>query len=514
MAGWGVPAQRTVGMLALAVALRSVGRAWPAPLVCLCAAAAVVLVDPWAVLQPGFWLSFGAVGLLLIAEPSAEPGTQADRVAAPAVHPTPTSGWSARLGRAVRSDLRTQLVVSLGLGPLSLVLFGQLSLVGLVANLFAVPWVTFVITPLAMLGVVWAPLWALGVWALEPLHSALASLADLPGGVLGVPQPSLGAAALALAGGVISALRLPLSWRLMACLWWLPLLWPTLPRPVWGQFELVAADVGQGSAILVRTASHLLVHDAGPQFSRDSDAGQRILLPMLRALGESRTDELLLSHRDADHVGGAPALLKKGRVDRMRASLEPGHPLLGLNLPTTVCAAGQRWEWDGVQFDILHPAPGAAMAGVKPNTVSCVLRVQGANGRSALLTGDLEAEQERHLVATLGPALKSTVLLVPHHGSHTSSTTEFLAAVQPAVAVIQVGYRSRFGHPHADVLARYAAAGIPVVRSDFCGAWRWSEGLSICARDELRRYWHWRQSAVAPSVGADVARVATAGERE
>jgi competence protein ComEC len=405
-------------------------------------------------------------------------------------------------------------VVSVGLAPLTLILFNQVSLVGLLANLVAVPWVTFVITPLALLGTIFEPLWRLGTLAVQPLQALLNTLASWPLATWSAPQAGGWAALWALMGGLLLVLRLPLHWRLLACFWWLPLLWPRLERPALGQFDLLAVDVGQGSAVLVRTAHHTLVHDAGPQFSADSDAGQRILLPLLRSLGETHIDELILSHRDLDHVGGAPALLKGDRVAHLRASLEPGHPLLGLSLPTTVCASGQSWAWDGVQFDILHPEPGANQLGAKPNTVSCVLRVQGGDGRSALLTGDLEAEQERRLVAERGEALKSTVLVVPHHGSHTSSTAEFLAAVQPSRAVIQVGYRSRFGHPHADVLARYAAAGIRVLRTDFCGAWRWSAEGESCARDLGRRYWHWQEIAPVRETGADVARVSPAGERE
>jgi len=206
----------------------------------------------------------------------------------------------------------------------------------------------------------------------------------------------------------------------------------------------------------------------------------------------------VLSHRDTDHVGGAAALLDRLPVRRLRSSLPAAHPLRRPGLPQLDCAAGQAWTWDGVRFEVLHPLPGELASADKPNAVSCVLRVQDALGRSALLTGDIEAPQEAELVHRLGAALRSDVLVVPHHGSHTSSSAAFLAAVAPRWAVIQVGYRSRFGHPHADVLARYAGFGIEVVRTDHCGAWQWDDAGARCTRDVRRRYWHWSTVPALP----------------
>ena len=318
---------------------------------------------------------------------------------------------------------------------------------------------------------------------------------------------------------------LPLPWRVrwLAVPLVLPLLWPAVQRPDHGVFELLAADIGQGTAVLVRTHGHLLVYDSGPQYTVDSDAGQRVLLPLLRARGEPRIDMLLLSHRDTDHVGGATSLLAGHPVAALRSSLEPGHALLlqaaQLGLPHTGCAAGQRWDWDGVRFELLHPLaadlPGAdrdaasPAASIKPNALSCVLRVLDAQGRSALLTGDIETAQEAALLQRLGgdpanpanPTLASTVLLVPHHGSRTSSSAAFLDAVQPRTAVVQAGYRSRYGHPAPDVLLRFTERGITVVRSDQCGAWQWQDGASRCTRQVRRRYWHW----TVPVGGAIVA---------
>jgi competence protein ComEC len=272
--------------------------------------------------------------------------------------------------------------------------------------------------------------------------------------------------------------------------------------------------------VLVRTAQHLLVYDAGPQYSREADAGVRVLLPLLRARGEPRIDLLMLSHRDIDHVGGAAALLAGLPVAALSTSLADGHALLATRTlaggvpPHRRCAAGQSWVWDGVRFDVLHPLEGDYAQTLKSNAMSCVLRIQGqVRGEAAasvLLTGDIEAAQEAALVARNGAALHSDVLLVPHHGSRTSSTPAFIDAVQPRVAVVQAGYRSRFGHPAPDVEARYVARGIEVVRSDRCGAWTLppagttgSPDRPRCERDAARRYWH--HAGAAASAASDVA---------
>jgi competence protein ComEC len=276
----------------------------------------------------------------------------------------------------------------------------------------------------------------------------------------------------------------------------LPLLAPPLHRPAVGEFEVIAADVGQGTAVLVRTRSHLLLYDSGPRYSAEVDAAQRVLLPLLRARGEGRIDLLMLSHRDIDHVGGAASLLAEVPVAALSSSLPETHPLLGSGVPHRHGAAGQAWDWDGVRFELLHPQRGDYLPSARPNTLSCVLRVQGSDGRSLLLTGDIEAAQEAALVARLGVALRSQVLLVPHHGSKTSSSEAFIGAVAPGTAVVQAGYRSRFGHPAPEVLARYRSLGVELQRSDACGAWVWdARGVARCQREVAARYWHHRVNA-------------------
>ncbi len=492
--GWGVPAQRTVWMLALVTVLAGLGLHWPWALVLLSAAALVTALDPWALLQPGFWLSFVAVGLLMASEP-ARPGPDAGAAA-----PDGWRGWPVRLARAAQGGLRTQVVATLGLTPLGLLFFQQVSLVGLAANLVAIPLVTLLITPLALLGAFAAPLWALGAAVLQGLIRLLEWLAAWPGAVWVVPAAPPWAQVAGMLGAALLVLPLPWRLRLLAVPLVLPLLMPPIERPAMGRFELLAVDVGQGTAVLVRTRTHLLAYDAGPQYSRDSDAGQRVLLPLLRARGERRIDTLLLSHRDSDHVGGARALLAGLPVGRVLSSLEPQHPLLALAAAPARCEAGQAWEWDGVRFELLRPPADAYGTGLKPNAMSCVLRV-AAGDATALLTGDIEREQEAALVALQPAALRSDVLVVPHHGSRTSSTPAFLAAVQPQFAVFQAGYRNRFGHPAPEVVERYRRLGIPWVASPDCGAWRWRSGEAlpgVCERDDARRYWHHRPASDAP----------------
>jgi len=469
--GWGVPAQRTVLMLATVAALKLAGLRWPWWMTWLLACAVVLAFDPWALLQAGFWLSFVAVGVLFATDPGAAGASR--------------TGTVARFHQL----LREQGVVTLALTPLSLLLFGQASVVGLAANLLAIPWVTLVVTPLALLGMLWAPLWTAAAWALAPLAALLQWLAAWPFASVAVLAAPLALGLAAVAGGVLLALRWPWPLRLAG----LPLLlayalWqPARPAP--GTFDLLAADVGQGSAVLVRTATRTLLYDAGPRYSLESDAGHRVLVPLLRALGE-RVDTLVLSHSDSDHTGGAAAVLAMQPGAALLASFELDHA------PRQRCEGGQRWQWDGVRFELLHPLAGDYDRPAKPNALSCVLRVQAEGGASALLTGDIEAAQEAALAARSPPgALRADVLLAPHHGSRTSSSAALLEAVQPRLALVQSGYRNRFGHPAPAVVARYRAQGIGLADSPTCGAMHWSSARPSevrCERDLARRYWHHR----------------------
>ena len=499
LAGWGVPAQRTVYMIGIVVVLRSLGLRWPLPVVLLWAAVAVTALDPWALLQPGFWLSFVAVGLLVASEPTA-----AVRAAAPPPSGRAARGW-ATMWSWVRGGLRTQLIASIGLAPLAMVFFQQVSVVGFVANLVAIPLVTLLITPLALLGVVFAPLWTLAAALVQGLSGFLQLLAGWPGAVWTAAAAPPWAAACGLLAALLALLPLPWRLRALALPLILPLLWPPVPRPAEGQFELVAADVGQGTAVLVRTRGHLLVYDAGPQYTPAADAGSRVLLPLLRARGEQAVDLLMISHRDTDHVGGAASLVAGLPVRALSSSLLDDHPLRAAGLPHRRCEAGQAWVWDGVRFEVLHPRAADHALLTQPNALSCVLRVQGREF-SALLTGDIEAAQEAALLQRAADApgtLASTVLVVPHHGSRTSSTADFIAAVAPTTAVVQAAYRSRFGHPAPEVVRRYQERGIELVRTDRCGAWTLRpDGAGVCERQSAQRYWHHPGPLPAPPTRA------------
>ncbi|TBO34015.1 DNA internalization-related competence protein ComEC/Rec2 [Aquabacterium lacunae] len=495
LSGWGVPAQRTVWMVGVVAALQATGHRWPWPLVCLLAAVGVVAWDPWALMSAGFWLSFVAVAVLMWSGDEPQLALSAQQGAWQSVREQARSLW------------RTQWVATVGLAPLSLVFFQATSLVGLVANLGAIPWFSLALTPLALLGLAFEPAW----WLLQPLGQftldALAAVADHSVGWAWwvVPEVRGWAAALGLLGGAWCVAPVATRTRLLALPLCLPLLCPTSlsqrwPVPAQGEAEVWAADVGQGTAVLVRTARHALLFDTGPVRFGGNDAGRDTLDGLLRAVGVSGLDELQISHGDGDHVGGAVSLMRRWPVARLRASLAPDHALWSQadatgQVPAALpCVAGQHWQWDGVQFEVLHPAQAVASHDERPdNATSCVLAVR-AQGRQVLLTGDIEADQEQALVDAMPPqALRSEVLLVAHHGSRTSSTEPFLQAVAPTWAVVQVGQRNRYGHPHPDVLQRLQAHGARVVTSPACGAWRWHSGNPqppVCFKLLRQRYWH------------------------
>ena len=477
-AGWGVPSQRTVLMLATVVLLRLGGRRWPWPAVWLGAMNVVVWTDPWALLQPGFWLSFVAVGVLFATAPVWQAG------------PTP---WRQRL----RELWRTQAIVTVALAPLTLLLFGQFSLVSLLANLWAIPWVTLVVTPLAMLGVALPGLWTLGAWAAEGLYAGLALMAAWPWAVVERPALPTALALLAVCGGVV--LVWPGPWGLRA--WGLVMLWPALtfqpPRPPPGHYELWAGDVGQGSAVLIRTARHTLLYDTGPPMGPHSDSAERVLIPHLRALGE-RPDVIVVSHADLDHASGMARLARAYPQAEWWTSFDASAQI---GRSARACEAGLAWTWDGVPLRFLHPR-GDADRHLSDNARSCVLQV-GEGERVALLTGDITVAEETRL-AFAHPELRAAVLMSPHHGSKTSSGPVWLNVLQPRQVIVQVAHRSPYGHPSPAVLQRYEARGIPWFASPACGAarWRsWQPEQVDCHRVSHRRYWHHRLAGPASDPG-------------
>lgn len=464
LAGFGVPAQRTLYMLLTAAAVLITRRRVAPGRILALALLVVLLADPWAVRAPGFWLSFGVVGALLYIAPA---GGQ-------------TPDWRARL----HAWWAVQWAATLASLPILLLVFQQFSLVSPLANALAIPVISFIVTPLALLGAVlpWWPILALAHGVLEWLIAALGWLAGWP--VWQTAQPPLAAVLLAGVGVGLGLLPRAVPGRMLGFFMLLPALFWAAPRPPSGQAWIDVLDVGQGQAVVVRTQQHALLADAGPRYSATSDAGERVVLPFLRAQGVDRLDLLLATHDDSDHVGGLASVRRGINVDQLRSSaaLPDAQP----------CVAGQRWTWDGVDFSVLHPAAGAAGS---DNDRSCVLRID-AGSHGMLLVGDLEAAGEAALLARGGEVLAADVLLVGHHGSRTSTSAAFLAAVDPAQALISVGYRNRFGHPHGEVLDRLQARGSTIWRTDRDGALQLRLGGEVLEtagwRGTAARYWHGR----------------------
>ncbi|NBW54833.1 MAG: DNA internalization-related competence protein ComEC/Rec2, partial [Betaproteobacteria bacterium] len=485
--GWGVPSQRTVAMLASVCVLHSQAVRWPLHTQWLLAMVVVVVLDPWALLQAGFWLSFVAVAMLFMGQPAkAIPAPDAWKISTTAVDKY-MAAW-----QHLCALCKEQWLISICLAPLCVVLFQQVSVVGLLANLFAIPWVTWVVTPLAFAGLVWTPFWQVSAWAAQSLCSVLEPMAHWSWAVWHTAAPPWWLALIGMAGAVMWAFarkKVPRFLGLLLivpCLCWLP------DRPSTGTVEVLAADIGQGNAVLVRTATHSLLFDTGPRYGSDSDAGERVWLPLLQRMAE-RLDLLILSHQDADHTGGALSVHAAQPQAEILSSITASH-WLGQSLTMQRCEAGQRWQWDSVTLEVLHPLAIDYQQNLTPNARSCVLRIH-AQDQTVLLTADIEAFQEQALVERLGEKLQADVLLVPHHGSKTSSTEVFLKTVNPRMAWVQAGYRNRYGHPAPAVMSRYAAQGIPVWDSPHCGAMHWRSDAPMqvdCERDRQRRYWHHR----------------------
>ncbi|MGA8009327.1 MAG: DNA internalization-related competence protein ComEC/Rec2, partial [Thiomonas sp.] len=475
IAGWGVPAQRTLLMLAVVLLLRQRGLRADWRDVMALALIAVLLWDPWAVLQAGFWLSFVAVGLLFIAgeprqaESSARASASADAAIAPGLL---QRGW-----QTLRSASHTQWVATIALLPLTLLFFQQIAVLSPLANALAIPVVTLAVAPLAVGGLLlptpldgWA--WQLAAWLQHGVDLVLRQLAGWPLAQWHAAAPDAVTLALAALGAL--ALALPWTWRLRApgLLLLLPLTSNPGTQPAPGEMELWFADAGQGMAVVVRTARHTLLYDTGPRQAPGVDAGSRVLLPLLHSLGARRLDRVVISHDDRDHADGAMTIARAyPEADLLTSIPAASAARLGLRTPQA-CVAGQRWNWDGVDFRIISPLPDGAQR--SDNATSCVLHV-AARGGSVLLTGDIDQPQERALQAA--DALPyADVLLVPHHGSKTSSSDALLDTVMPRAAVVQAGYRNRHHHPHPQVVERYTARGIQVWRTDLQGALRWRDG--------------------------------------
>lgn len=529
LAGFNVPVQRALWMLAVAAAAVLSGRNVARSHVLAWALGLVLIRDPWAVTAAGFWLSFCAVAAILFAVSGVPVVRGAERVGdipesadpmAEAASPDAKRHWhlftrlsdiGRRIGTKLASGARVQWAVTVALAPLTAYWFAQIPLIGPFANAVAIPFVSVLITPTVLASVALpAPLDAYALHAAHAMLDALAAVlgwfSGVPWAMLRLPQP--GAWALACAALGVAWCLAPRGWplRWVAPFLWLPLLVPAPTGPPFGTFRLTALDIGQGTSVLVETSRHTLLFDAGPG-PESTHAGERIVVPYLQAHGVLRLDTLMISHDDSDHSGGAQAVLDAIGVAGFVAGILPKHPLWAgarrAGATLVQCAAGQRWRWDGVDFEVLWPDPGP-LAG-KPNEHCCVLRVSTAgpspatSATSALLAADIEAPTERTLLARArssseaGARLRADVLIVPHHGSRTSSTEPFLDSVAPRVAIFQVGFLNRFRHPNPGVFARYAARHIVLARSDADGAVRVEaspSGLTVERYgDTQRRYW-------------------------
>lgn len=496
LAGFSLPTQRALIMVTVFMCGRLFAKEWPVSFSYCLALTLVLLSNPLSVLGAGFWLSFGAVGSLLLAFAGRQTLRQARNEEDVAHGLWRDRQWRRRLWQWVRP----QGSVFVGMSVPLLVWTQQLSLLAPAANLIAIPVVSLLVVPLA-----------LGAAALLPFSEPLAilslRLADallellmllfrmlanghLPGAIWQSGARGPVSVCFALLGSLL--FLLPPGWpgRWLSPLFFAPMLWPVQHSLPFGQAQLTVLDVGQGLAIVVRTSTHTLLYDTGPAFSEDFDAGSGIVLPFLRQQGITRLDRIVVSHGDNDHSGGLASVRQLLPVDSVLLSMP-------LPLPDFAqhCEQGQQWQWDGVRFDMLSPLSAEVYAG---NDSSCVLRIQAAE-QVALLTGDIERGAEARLLAATPTLLRSHLLIAPHHGSATSSSPGFLEAVAAATVVFSAGYRSQFGHPAPAVVARYGARETRTWNTAISGALTftlgdlaapWRAEIAQPYRSAHRRYWY------------------------
>ncbi|TVR58849.1 MAG: DNA internalization-related competence protein ComEC/Rec2 [Candidatus Competibacteraceae bacterium] len=470
LSGMSVPSRRAFLMLAVAMIALWVQRAPVPSRILALALLAVLLVDPGAPLQVGFWLSFGAVAAILY---------------------TVVGRWRERQG--FRRTVGLQLSISLALLPLLLLFFQQFPLLSPLANLIAIPWVGSTVLPLSLLAALaglvsdalqgWLLDWA--ALTMDGLWQVLRWLARMPGLLWQRPEPPLWALALALPGVALLLAPRGLPGRWLGLPLCLPLLWPPVAAPAAGGFWFTLLEVGPGLATVVRTQNHVLVYDTGPRLGATLDAGRAVLVPFLRQQGVTEVDVLIVSHADSQHTGGVRSLRELLPVARILTSA-PEQIFID---SAEACRAGQHWQWDGVTFQMLHP-PESGFGG---DNASCVLKVTGQAGR-VLLPGDIETAAELTLAATYGSGLAAEVLVAPHHGHRNLSTAAFLNAVQPDYILFSTGYRNRFGYPRPETVARYQTTGATLLDTAREGAitFRLEPGAALEPeryRREQRRYW-------------------------
>jgi len=477
MAGFSLPTQRAFIMVAVAVSGIMFARQVAVSHLLALALLFVLLWNPLSVLSAGFWLTFGAVAAILYA-------SKRDRGL------SPLNKWGV-------GTFRMQWAVTLGLFPIVLAIFGYIPLTSFLANIVAIAWVSFVIAPLTLLGT------AL-ILVLPTLGSTLlqfaASVFDAlwvfidwlaKWGVWQQHTPPLWTVFTAMVGVAILLLPRGFPARWLGILWILPIFFIPPAHPQRGEVWFTLLDVGQGLAAVIRTENYVLVYDTGPKFCSGFNTGSAIVVPFLRAKGLQQIDKLLISHADNDHIGGAQSVLENLEVDQVLSSApQKIKEILSADSKILSCQTGQHWQWDGVDFQILHPP--ANYVAKKRNDRSCVLKVSSAGG-TLLLTGDIEKTSEYYLVSHHRSDLAADILVVPHHGSQTSSTVSFIDAVNPSIALFSTGYLNRFGHPKKEIVQRYRRRNISVWDTVSAGAISFrlsAAGISVPSREEMRRYWH------------------------
>lgn len=473
LAGFAVPAQRALIMLAVLFGAQLLRRSPQPGRTYALALLLVVLFDPFAVLGAGFWLSFGAVAVILYGMTGRLRG----------------EGWFWKWGRV-------QWLVTLALAPILLVWRLPVSLLAPLVNLVAVPLFSLVLVPLSLFAVlvcqittIAAPLLELTGWLLLHCVALLERLAAFPM-ISGVhPSPPAWSWIAAAAGVFLLLLPRGVPARAVGLLLLAPLLLirPSAPPP--GAIWFTVLDVGDGLASVIRTSTHTVVFDTGPRYSERFDAGSAVLVPFLQEQGIEKVDLLVLSNGDMDHQGGAEAVVKRFEVGAVLS----GEPEQIRTVEAARCRAGDTWDWDGVRYEILHPSGPSGWQG---NNASCVLRVSNDAG-SILITGDIEKRAEAALMTQQSGALAADAVVVPHHGSASSSSTQFVTAVHPAYALFSSGYRSRYRFPHPKVLARWRQAGAETFTTSENGALelRLEKGGAIAPPRRYRlslqhRYWN------------------------
>ncbi len=454
LAGFAIPTQRACVMLTIGLLANLWRRNLPPWQALAAALFAVLLYDPLSVFEMSFWLSFVAVFVILFA-----------------IH-----GRRQHRSKLWQS-LRIQWVIAFGLAPLTLYFFHQISLINLIANSIAIPWVAFLALPLILLGVFLAPFfpmasdaaWWLAAKTLIPYWPTISWLASLDRLQWQLYIPHVGSLILAMFGTLLVLAPRGFPLRVLGWFGFLPLLFPRHEALPLNTFNLSLLDVGQGLSCLVQTAHHTLVYDTGPALSASYDMGESVVVPALQYAQTQQVDAMIISHGDNDHSGGAKAVLQHIPIKFLLTSV----PMLYADLPETLpehiyqdrftarfqkhwakpqilrCETGQHWQWDGVDFEILSPDYDYYPR--KGNDRSCVLRIS-TPFHHLLLPGDIEKMTEQRL---MGRTLSSDILVAPHHGSKTSSSPEFVNAVHPTWVLYATGYRNKFHFPNEGVMARY-----------------------------------------------------------